>query len=145
MSINTQVRFLAPVDPRAVFSFASWLVDMPAGGFIHAAAGSEPMHAGDYWPLNPRLRTTGGSQASVKVEYGSEGSPVIEEWEAYPQYADDYPLAERPPAAYVVLDIESSGGYRYEDHPSWLAAVVAWALAAGVAVSVNTGADWAVA
>jgi hypothetical protein len=124
VSINTRVRFLEPIDPRAVFAFASGLVE--AGGSQHFTAGSEPMYPGDHWPLNPRIRTTGDSEASIKVEYGTEGSALIEEWEAYPQYAEDYPLEQRGPRAYVLLDIESSGGYRYEDHPTWLAAIVAW-------------------
>jgi len=133
VSINTRVRFLEPIDPRAVFTFASGLVD--ASRSQHFTAGSEPMYPGDHWPLNPRIRTTGDSEASIKVEYGAEGSALIEEWEAYPQYAEDYPLEQRGPRAYVLLDIESSGGYRYEDHPAWLAAIVEWS---PVPVSIET-------
>lgn len=120
MTINSRIRFLDPVDPREVFDFAAALVNMPASSFVHQAPGSEPLYLNDFWPLNPRICTAGGSDASVTVEYGAEGSRLIEEWEVYPE---DIPSEQRGPQAYVLLDFESSGGFRYEDHPAWVQAV----------------------
>jgi hypothetical protein len=121
--INSRIRFLEPIDPRAVFNFAAALVNMPERNFRYR--GSESMHFDDWWPLNPRIRTVDGADVSVVVEYGAEGSLLVEEWDAYPEYAHEYPLAQRGPRGYVLLDFQSSGGHLYEKHSDWVAAVLA--------------------
>jgi hypothetical protein len=52
------------------------------------------------------------------MEYGHEGSLLIEEWEANPQYAEDYPPHVRGPRAYVELAIDSPYGYEDERNGS---------------------------
>lgn len=141
MSVNTRLRFLEPVDPRAVFKAVAELVHTPHGAFNHQPAGSEPTH--DFWPINPRIRTNGGSDASVTVEYGSEASLLVEEWDVYPEYADDYPPNLRGPHAYVLLDIESSGGHLYDMHHAWRDAVLQWS-PVPVAVENFSSGEWVI-
>jgi hypothetical protein len=73
------IRFLEPIDPRSVAEFCGRLVNVPESGFVHLAPGWRwNFGDDDYWPLNPHLETQG--DGSVYVEYGSEGSRLIEDY-----------------------------------------------------------------
>lgn len=135
MSATMRIRFLQPVDPREVFDLAAGLVKLPEGEFQHQAPGSED---GD-WPLNPRIRSNSGATRGgiIRLEYGAEGSRLVQEWHAWPEYADDYPAEQRGPDGYVELDITNSGGLRYEMLPVWEAKVIEWAQSRGIPAAVQ--------
>ena len=111
MTLTTRVRFTEPIDPRTVWNRVRELINAPENyRWTHHGAGSRPMHEGDHWPLNPEFyaESAQGADAWARVEYGAEGSALVEEWDAYPQYADDYPLDQRGPRAYVLVHLDES-------------------------------------
>jgi hypothetical protein len=123
--VTVAIRFLEPIDPRSVAEFCAGLVNVPGGGFVHLAPGSRWNFGGDdYWPLNPHLEAEG--DASVYVEYGNEGSPLIEDYSPFPFLIDDELIEMSGPRCYLQLLINGPGEYEYVPHSEWETAVLAW-------------------
>lgn len=119
------IRFLEPIDPRSVAEFCAGLVNVPEGGFVHLAPGSQWDFGDDeYWPLNPHLEAKG--DASVYVEYGNEGSHFIESYSGFPELIDDEMIKQSGPPCYLELLIDSGGEFEYVPHSEWETAVLAW-------------------
>ena len=72
MTLTTRVRFTGPVDPRAVWDYARELINAPDNYAWHSSVTSNP---------NPsRLADPDqGADALIWMEYGHEGSLLIEE------------------------------------------------------------------
>lgn len=78
---------------------------------MHLAPGSQWNYGDDfYWPLNPHLEAEG--DASVDVEYGNEGSPLIEDYSPFPELVDDELIEMSGPRCYLQLVINGPRGVR---------------------------------
>lgn len=133
--VAVAIRFLEPIDPRLVANFCAGLVNAAESRVVHLAPGSKwNFGDDDYWPLNPHLEAKG--DASVYLEYGNEGSRLIEQ---FPALVDDELVNLSGPHCYLELLI-NSGEYEYVPHSAWEKAVLAWSPVATAVFDGNANA-----
>lgn len=138
--VTVAIRFLEPIDPRSVADFCANLVHVPEGGVTHRAPGSRWYYDDDdYWPLNPHFEAESG-EASVYIEYGNEGSHLIEGYSTFPELVDDALIKMCGPPCYLELLINSPGEYEYVPHSEWETAVLAWSPVRTAALDGNANA-----
>ena len=134
MSLDTTIRFLTPVDPRAVWSAMSTIIEAPADYTWDRYPANPDMVA--LFAPNPTWSAPGGqgAQACAVMSYGAEGSRLNDS-----EYAD-FPADQVPPPAYVEVTLTNGDRDR---HGEFLERLVAWA-GSPVAIYESYAGTWTV-
>lgn len=125
MSLTTTIRFLDPIDPRAVWSAMATIIEAPAGYWWHTT-GKDEWLRDIYRDIPTWFAEPGqGAKALASMHYGPEGSLVDDtEW-SDPGYHPN----QVPPPAYV--EIRLTNGIR-ERHDEFAGNLITWAKWNGV-------------
>jgi hypothetical protein len=134
MSLDTTIRFLTPVDPRAVWTAMSAIIEAPADYTWERYPYNPNM--GSLFAPNPTWNACSGqgAQAVATMIYGAEGSLLNDD-----EY-EGVPAGQLPPPAYVELTLTNGAKDR---HPEFLEKIIAWA-GAPVAVQDDYAGTWQV-